>query len=192
MMEKSQNLLTIKAFAEASGRSQQTIYKQIGTRLAEYCREIDGQKYIEHRALKEVFGIDGFQPVQPEDNNSINPEDNPENPLYAILKAELDAKNRLIEKLQDDLEKERKHSREQSDKLAQLADQAQQLHAGDMRRLSPVAMPGAEFEPVEAFEEEEGQKPVQEPSAAQNGLQEAVRGLSFGEKWKLLFSKRKD
>lgn len=147
-MEKSQNLLTIKAFAEAAGRSQQAIYKQIGTRLAEYCREIDGKKYIEHRALKEVFGIDEFQPVQPEINNQINPEDNPENTLYAILKAELEAKNKLIEQLQIDLAEERKHSREQAEKLAQLADQAQRLHAGTIQAQLPPAEQTAD-RPVE-------------------------------------------
>lgn len=140
-MEKSQNFLTIKAFAEAAGRSQQTIYKQIGTRLAHYVHEIEGQKYIEHRALKEVFGIDVEQPVQPKDDNSFNRDETSEHPLYAILKEELEAKNRQIEQLQDELAEERKHSREQAEKLAQLADQAQKLHAGSMQRQLSEGVP---------------------------------------------------
>lgn len=98
-MENGQDLLTIKAFAEASGRSQQTIYKQIETRLAPYLHKIEGKKYIERRALKEVFEIDVEQSSQPETDNSFNSENNPEHPLYAILKAELEAKNRQIEQL---------------------------------------------------------------------------------------------
>ena len=46
-MERPGELMPIKAFAEAAGRSQQAIYKQIGTRLASYVHEKDGQKYIE-------------------------------------------------------------------------------------------------------------------------------------------------
>ena len=98
-MENGQDLLTIKAFAEASGRSQQTIYKQIETRLAPYLHKIEGKKYIERRALKEVFEIDVEQSAQPEKDNSFNSENNPEHPLYAILERELDAKNRQIEQL---------------------------------------------------------------------------------------------
>lgn len=137
-MEKKQNLLTIKAFAEASGRSQQTIYKQIGTRLALYVHEIDGQKYIEHQALKEVFGIDVEQPFQPKDNNSFNRNDDPDHPLYAILRDELEAKNRQIEHLQAELAEERKHSREQADQLAILAARAQDLHAGTIKTQLPA------------------------------------------------------
>lgn len=137
-MEKKQNLLTIKAFAEASGRSQQTIYKQIGTRLAPYVHEIDGQKYIEHQALKEVFGINVEQPFQPKDNNSFNRNDDPDHPLYAILRDELEAKNRQIEQLQVELAEERKHSRELTDRVAVLAEQAQALHAGTIKTQLPV------------------------------------------------------
>lgn len=137
-MEKTQNLLTIKAFAEASGRSQQTIYKQIGTRLAPYVHEIDGQKYIEHQALKEVFGIDVEQPFQPKDNNSFNRNDDPDHPLYAILRNELEAKNRQIEQLQVELAEERKHSRELTDRVAVLAEQAQALHAGTIKTQLPA------------------------------------------------------
>lgn len=137
-MEKKQNLLTIKAFAEASGRSQQTIYKQIGTRLAPYVHEIDGQKYIEHQALKEVFGINVEQPFQPKDNNSFNRNDDPDHPLYAILRDELEAKNRQIEQLQVELAEERKHSRELTDRVAVLAEQAQALHAGTIKTQLPA------------------------------------------------------
>ena len=100
-MENPSEMMTIKAFAEASGRSQQTIYKQIETRLAPYLHKIEGKKYIERRALQEVFEIEVEQPTQPEKDNSFNSENNPEHPLYTILKAELDAKNRQIDQLMD-------------------------------------------------------------------------------------------
>lgn len=137
-MGENKDLLTIKEFAEASGRSQQTIYKQITTRLAGYMQEIDGQKYIERRALEEVFHVQVEQSIQPELNNPFNHDNNPveqsENALYAILKQELDAKNQQIANLQKELEQERIHSREQADKFAVLADQAQKLQAAAMKQ----------------------------------------------------------
>lgn len=160
-MENPGELMAIKAFAAAAGRTQQAIYKQIGTRLAPYVHEKDGQKYLERRALREIFNIDdieGVKPEQPKENNFVNSENNPENPLYAILKAELDAKNRQIEQLQEELAKERQHSRELVDDLAKLADQAQKLHAGTIQAQLPPAEPiadrpaepAAEEDPVEA------------------------------------------
>lgn len=168
-MENPGELMTIKAFAEAAGRSQQTIYKQIGTRLASYVHERDGQKYIERRALAEVFKIGEVQPPQPENNNSLNFENNPEHPLYAILKAELEAKNhqldekdRLIEQLRKDLADERQHSRAQADKLAELAKGAQALHAGTMKQLGTGEQLDQECQDETAIDAEPG-----EPEQAQ-------------------------
>lgn len=136
-MTELNDLMTIKEFAAASGRSPQTLYKQLSTRLAAFLREIDGQKYIERRALVEVFGIGDEQPVQPQENNFCAKVDNAEQPLHTILKAELEAKNQQIARLMGELEAERQHSRELADKLAQLADQAQRLHAGTIQQMLP-------------------------------------------------------
>lgn len=158
MADKSE-LMTIKEFASASGRSPQAIYKQLSTRLAAFLREVDGQKYIERRALDEVFGIRGDQPIRPEIDNSDTEVDNVEHPLYAILRDELEAKNRLIEKLQAELAEERKYSREQADKLTALADQAQRLHAGTMKQMLPAGDKPAQTE-VETVSDVEPVAPV--------------------------------
>lgn len=135
-MENSQDLLTIKAFAEASGRSQQTIYKQIETRLAPYLHKIEGKKYIERRALKEVFEIDVEQSSQPENNNSFNSGNNSEHPLYAILKAELEAKNRQIEQLTTQLAELTQANKELAQSIN--ADRKNQL-AGTLKEMLPEA-----------------------------------------------------
>lgn len=135
-MENSQDFLTIKAFAEASGRSQQTIYKQIETRLAPYLHKIEGKKYIERRALKEVFEIDIEQPSKPEKDNSFNSENNPEHPLYAILKAELEAKNRQIEQLTTQLAELTQANKELAQSIN--ADRKNQL-AGTLKEMLPEA-----------------------------------------------------
>lgn len=70
-----------------------------------------------------------------------------ESPLYDILKLELQAKNEQIATLQSELSKERQHSREQAEKIAVLADQAQRLQLAQMRD-SPESLPPITGEPV--------------------------------------------
>lgn len=115
---------------------------------------------------------------------------NTENPLYDILKDELNAKNQQIKQLQDELAKAQAHNREQADRIAQLANQAQQLHAGDIQRFLPEAPSEGASEPVEAFQGKEAQKPAQDPSGAQDGLLEAVKGLPLGQRIRLLIFKK--
>ena len=122
-------LLTIKEFAELSGRTTQAVYKQLNTILSPFVKLVNNKKMLEKRALKEVFDIDIEQLKQ----QNLNEETNPESPLYEILKAELEAKNEQILNLQVELITERQHSREQADKLAVFADQAQKLQLAQMK-----------------------------------------------------------
>lgn len=56
-----------------------------------------------------------------------------QNRLYEILERELQAKNEQIAALQAKLSKERQHSREQAERIAVLADQAQRLQLAQMQ-----------------------------------------------------------
>ena len=56
-----------------------------------------------------------------------------QNRLYEILERELQAKNEQIVALQAELSKERQHSREQAERIAVLADQAQRLQLAQRR-----------------------------------------------------------
>ena len=122
-------LLTIKEFAELSGRTTQAVYKQLNTKLSPFVKLVNNKKMVEKRALKEVFDINIEQLKQ----QNLNEETNPESPLYEISKAELEAKNEQILNLQVELITERQHSREQADKLAVFADQAQKLQLAQMK-----------------------------------------------------------
>lgn len=123
------DLLTIKEFSELAGRTTQAIYKQLNNRLQPFVQVVDNKKMLEARALKEIFDVDIEHPNQQE------PDEQPplETPLYEILKAELEAKNEQILNLQVELIAERQHSREQADKLAVFADQAQKLQLAQMK-----------------------------------------------------------
>lgn len=116
-------LLTIKEFAEISGRTPQAIYKQLNNKLSPFVKLIDNKKMLEKRALKEVFNIDFEQLTQQKLNERISLESS----LYELLKAELEAKNEQILNLQVELISERQYNREQAEKLAIFADQAQKL-----------------------------------------------------------------
>lgn len=134
---------TVKQIADELGVSKQAVHqkrkaKALATALQPFTTTVDGVVYISEegeKLLKEAFSGADRKAV---DGNKFTPVDGqvdaPEHPLYAILKAELDAKNQQIAELQDELAKERQHSREQAEKLAQLADQAQRLHAGSMQQ----------------------------------------------------------
>lgn len=58
-----------------------------------------------------------------------------ETELVTIPRSVLTMMERQIEQLQEELSKERQHSRELTDKIAQIADQAQHLQAGTMQPL---------------------------------------------------------
>ena len=102
-MGKIDDWISIKQFAALSSRSQQTIYKQVGTRLAPYVHEKDGQKYIERRALYEVFKIGDVQPDQSENNQNRENENNFEQRLYSSMQTTIDVLQEQIRNLQEQL-----------------------------------------------------------------------------------------
>lgn len=143
-MENPGELIAIKAFADAAGRSQQAIYKQINTRLAPYVHEKDGQKFIERRALAEVFGIGDIKPNQPQKTAEQR---NVEQRLYANMQA-------MIDMLQDQIRVKDQQMEEKDRQLAAKDKQienltetvraqaeslqaAQALHAGTMQQMLP-------------------------------------------------------
>lgn len=140
---------TIRQIAEELGVSKQAVHqkrksKALETALQSFTTTIDGTVYISvegETILKQAFQKPETPIPSTVNDNGFTPVDGyvdgSEHPLYAILKAELEAKNKLIEQLQQDLAEERKHSREQADKLALLADQAQRLHAGTIQTQLP-------------------------------------------------------
>ena len=144
-MERPGELMNIKAFAEAAGRSQQAIYKQIGTRLASYVHEKDGQKYIERRALEEVFKLGENQPIQPSRAVKSPEENNVEQRLYATLQATIDLLQEQIRVKDLQIETKDKQIAAQQEQLTQLTaalehtttslQAAQALHAGTMQQL---------------------------------------------------------
>lgn len=194
-MNKPGDLMTIKAFAEASGRSQQAIYKQISTRLAPYVHEEKGQKYIERRALSEIFEIGGTKPNQP----TKSPEQrNAEQRLYANMQAMIDMLQEQLKVKDQQLEEKDRQLAVKDKQIGDLTEavksHAQSINAerqnelaGTMKELLPETSAEAS-EVIETIQEEGA--PVQ--NAPESGLQETVKGLSWGEIFRLKFKKGKN
>ena len=179
-MVNPSELMTIKAFAAASGRSQQTIYKQIGTRLAPYVHEISGQKYIEGRAMAEVFKIGENQPKQPEINSTqtspLNSRDAEIWDEVKFLREQILAKDRQIDAKDKQLEEKDRQIKAQQEQLLEVTaalktaqnslQGAQALHAGTMKQLESGEQPDRECQDETAIDAEVEDLPPDEPQAA--------------------------
>ena len=77
-----------------------------------------------------------------------------EKTLFEILRKELETKNKRIEFLEAELSEERKHAREQADKIAVFADQAQKLQLAQMNQR--MMEEDEELEEPEIMPEKEG------------------------------------
>lgn len=136
---------TIKQIADEIGVSKQAVHqkrksKALSTTLQPFTSTVDGVVYISVdgiNLLKQAFQSNSCKRV--DDNipstltTSVDGHVDGENQLYTLLKKELEYKNKQIETLQSQLEAERIHSREQTDKIVQLADQAQRLQLAQMK-----------------------------------------------------------
>ena len=159
-----ESMKTIRQIADEIGVSKQAVFKKIkreplSTSLQGFTATVDGRLMVSvdgEKLIKQAFSggkvstTDNQLPPTESDEKTV--EVDGQNAWYEILKMELQAKNEQIAALQAELSKERQHSREQAEKIAVLADQAQKLQLAQM---SPQLMDGgggaadlAEPEPI--------------------------------------------
>jgi predicted transcriptional regulator len=125
---------TIRQIAEELGVSKTAVRKKLTDEVkTKFAETIGNTVYISEQGetlIKSTFTSTNANHVcEPKGNLAETVSD-----IVSVLKAELQAKNEQISHLQKELTEERKHSREQSDKLALLADSAQKLHAGTIQQ----------------------------------------------------------
>lgn len=160
---------TIRQIADEIGVSKQAVFKKIkreplSTSLQGFTATVDGRLMVEadgEKLIKQAFSI-GKASTADNQFPSTKSEEKPaevdgQSVLYGILKMELQAKNEQIAALQAELSKERQHSREQAEKIAVLADQAQKLQLAQMS--SQLIEGGGAADPAEP----EPTPPPQEP-----------------------------
>lgn len=122
--------------AKELGVSPQAVYKKI---TEEFINELnnhiqhneEGKYLLDDVAEKELKKM--FSPVEQPVKQPIDEQVN--QPLLNQLMSENNFLRQRIELLETDLRTEREHSREQSDKIAVLADQAQKLQLANMNSL---------------------------------------------------------
>lgn len=119
---------TIKQIADEIGVSKQAVRKKITEEIAnKFTNQIGNTIYISEQGemlIKSAFSNRNANTVT--DNKTVTIE------LITTLQEELKAKNSLINELTMQLKTEREHSREQADKIAILADQAQKLQLAQL------------------------------------------------------------
>lgn len=148
---------TIKQIADEIGVSKQAVQKRLSreplcTSVQPYISTVGGAKYIEvvgERLVKSAFAKNNRQPSVDSlsiDKNDVPIDKNAVDMVVDVLKsqietqkialetlqAQLEVKDKQIAQLRAELAEERQHSREQSDKLAVIADQSQKLQLAQM------------------------------------------------------------
>lgn len=141
---------TIKEIAEEIGVSKQAVFKKmkrepLSTSLQGFTTTVDGrlmvsvdgeklikQAFLKNKASTTVNQLMGEVDASSTKLEGKSKEVDGQNILYEILKMELQEKNQQIAALQAELSREREHSREQAEKIAVLADQAQKLQLAQM------------------------------------------------------------
>lgn len=126
---------TLKQLADELGVSKDKVKYQ-ARKLSPSCTVKEGGiTYLTEQGEAEIRKLLGEATTQ------ATPEPPQSDPMMELLRSTIDMlqhqiamKDEQIGRLQDELEKERQHSRDLSDKLADLADHAQQLHAGTMKK----------------------------------------------------------
>ena len=120
--------VSIKKFAEYAGISQQAVYQRLDTTLKQYVKVVKGHKKLNIQALKDIYGVD-VENVEQEEQQGFQ-QDNQAN-IISILQEQLVQKDKEINRLYD------------------LLDQQQKLHALDKQRLIELEAP-TENPPVES------------------------------------------
>lgn len=129
MTEKNE-WLSIKDFAKIANVSKQSVYKRLSTSLNPYLKVENGVKYLNIKALNDIYGKEVIQPIQPDSQpfqpyfqpdsqpdsqpfqpqndkiqNKIISENNDNNFIEFLLK-QIDIKDRQIAELQQALNQE--------------------------------------------------------------------------------------
>ena len=130
MSKIQEEYLSIKDFALAAGVSTQSIYKRLSTSLQPYVVEVDNKKMLKKQALKDVYGVENKDELPTVEQESYQHVTNrfATEEIKRLLN-EIEKKDRRIEMLEADLEKEREDAKAERERIYSLFDQQQKLVA---------------------------------------------------------------
>ena len=136
------NYLTVAEYAAAKHITKQAVYKQLNTKLKEFLVVVDGQKYIDKAALGDSIETElniGEQSFEQPLNNQIHP----------FLQAQIEEKDRTIERLLRQIES----LSQQNERLTDLLHNSQVLLAAEKQQQLITAQTESEEQPTEPQEE---------------------------------------
>lgn len=119
--------LTVKKFAERAGVSVQSVYQRLNKSLKPYFKVVKGVKYIEIKALTEVYGLKVEQGFKGDFKENVKG-------FKGSEKREKDTSEQVIDLLREELKKKD----DQISKLMQLLDQEQKLRVVDQQKYLEV------------------------------------------------------
>lgn len=123
--------LTVKEFAEKAGVSVQSVYQRLNKSLKPYFKVIKGVKYIEIKALTEVYGLKVEQGFKGDFKENVKG-------FKQDFKGSEESKSDTSEQVIDLLRKELNEKNEQIAKLMQMVDQEQKLRAVEQQKYLKV------------------------------------------------------
>lgn len=154
---------TIKQLADVLGVSKTYVRKHMDDdfRLQHTKTTANGVITIDPEGCKLLSETIGNRTENTENKVAETPTNTENQRLYDMLQGELDAKNRQIEQLQTQVSELTKANKELAQSINK--DRANEL-AGTLQQFLPEASSESNTEPVEVFETEGAQKPVQDLS----------------------------
>ena len=157
---------TIKQIADEIGVSKDKVKYQVGKLPSNYLVKVGKITHLTDPGvgkIKEILvgKVVGNSPGKNREIPHFLPEE--ENQLYKILSVELEVKNNQIATLQEELTTERIHSREQANKIADLANQLAELNrnnqillGSEQSRTNPALLPKGDDNQQPVIEQREG------------------------------------
>lgn len=136
------NYLTVAEYAAAKHITKQAVYKQLNTKLKAFLVVVDGQKYIDKAALGDSIETElnkDEQPFEQPLNNQIQP----------FLQAQIEEKDRTIERLLRQIES----LSQQNERLTDLLHNSQVLLAAEKQQQLITAQTESEEQSTEPQEE---------------------------------------
>ena len=138
----NENYLTVAEYAAAKHITKQAVYKQLNKGLKQFLVVVDGQKFIDKAALGDSVETElnkGEQPFEQPLNNQIQP----------FLQAQIEEKDRTIERLLRQIES----LSQQNERLTDLLHNSQVLLAAEKQQQLITAQTDSEEQPTEPQEE---------------------------------------
>lgn len=149
---ETQDLLTVKQFAEAAGVTQQAVYQRLNKSLTSFVVEVNGQKYLKREALANFE-----RPEQKPNSRPLEQDFNKvEQGFNKVEQGLIDTLQQTITVLQAQLETKDKQISELNarlDQALQITSQSHFIAAQAQAQLTEATTPPAGESPAEAPQE---------------------------------------